>query len=98
MQAEMTTPEKSPLTEDILDELVGKLQEFQPTELTIQRLRGEYPDIRFILCSEDDMGEKEAYKSFDDFEIFLMAGGMGCACLTDALEKSVGLVIATLEE
>lgn len=98
MQAETTTVEAGPLTEALLEELAAKLIELHPTWQTVDWLRGEYPQIRFILCSEDDMGEKEAFRSYPEFEIFLMAGGFGCACLTETIEQSVGIVVATIEE
>ncbi len=95
---ETTEPAAGPLTDALLEEVAAKLVEFRPTWQTVQWLREQYPDFRLLLCSEDDMGEKEAYRSFETFEVFLMAGGLGCACLTDTIEQSVGLIIATIED
>ena len=90
--------ETGPLSESLLAELTERLVAFHPTWQTVQWLRGEYPHIRFILCSEDDMAEREPYQTHAGFDIHLMAGGLGCACLTDSIEKSVGLVVALHEE
>lgn len=98
MEATAVIPEVAPLTEELFDEIVSKWLVSPVTEQTLSEFRASYPDIRFILCSEDDMGEREAIKSVGGFDFYLMAGGFGCACLTDAFEKAVGLVIATIEE
>ena len=97
MQPDPVLLEMGPVSDTLLEELAAQLVAHGPSGQTIQGLREAYPQIRFLLCSEDDVGEKTAYRSYPGFDVFLMAGGWGCACLTDAIEASVGLVIATHE-
>ncbi|PWI33862.1 hypothetical protein DI392_06585 [Vibrio albus] len=63
------------------------------------RMRSAYPNLRFTLCSEDDMGEREPYESFCGFDLHLVTSGEGrCSSLTYHLEQCTGIVVALHEE
>ncbi|MBW8191497.1 hypothetical protein K0504_10655 [Neiella marina] len=86
------------LSMDFLNQLAAQLIELAATPNTVQLLREQFPEIRFLLCSDDDMAEREPFLSFDAFGFYLMSGGLGCACLTNDMDKAVGVIIATIEE
>ncbi|WP_143824583.1 DUF6129 family protein [Neiella marina] len=93
------TPESSSeqLSMAFLNELADMLIAYHPSWQTVQWLRQRFPAIRFLLCSEDDMADREPFLGFEEFGFYLMAGGWGCASLTEDIDKSVGVIIATVE-
>lgn len=96
------TEQPNALEVTYLDETtIEQIAEFvAATGLTLtlrETLVKQYPDYRFICCSEDDMEDKPAYKEYDGFSVFLMAAGMGCARLTHTPEQAIGVVIAEHE-
>ncbi|TAA48303.1 DUF6129 family protein [Corallincola spongiicola] len=85
------------LDERVLQHSLLLLTELGAKDHTLSMLRQAHPDVRFILCSEDDMAERAPFVSQPEFDVFLMAASMGCACFTDDVRHSIGLVIATRE-
>jgi len=69
------------------------------TEQTITTLRQIHPQLRFTLCSDDDIGEREAYCCYSTFELHLVASQRGgCSYLTHDINLSTGIVVALLQE
>lgn len=66
-------------------------------EQHISALKRDYPHLRFVLCSEDDTGEREPYLQFDNFDLHLMSDGNGCLGLTLDVSNFRGVVIALRE-
>lgn len=92
-------------TEYTLDESqitqIGQLLESRNTidEAAISKLRDAYPNLRFTLCSEDDIGERESYQTYTNFDLHLVASIPGsCSHLTYYLEQCTGILIALHEE
>ncbi|GAA5214945.1 DUF6129 family protein [Corallincola platygyrae] len=86
------------LNQEIIDDLARELAKADLSEAYVAELRQRFPDVRFILCSEDDMGEREPYLALENVDLHLMAAQLGCACLTNNPEQSIGLILATREE
>lgn len=57
-----------------------------------------YPNVRITLCSEDEMGCREPYQSYEHYDLYLYAQqASGCLTLTYYPEASSGLVVALHE-
>lgn len=80
----------------LLDD-IGQLFSIYSLEKAIVMAKKNWPQYRFVHCSEHDMFEKEPFKVFNGFSFFLIAATLGCAMLTDQPNKSVGLIIAEHE-
>ncbi|KFZ37881.1 hypothetical protein HR45_08535 [Shewanella mangrovi] len=58
-------------------------------------MRSEFPTLKFTLCFEDDLGEREPYISYPSFDLHLMQLRPGsCAGLTFSPEECSGIVVA----
>lgn len=85
------------LTPEAIEDFIATLTEKGANDSTLIEMKGNWPQFRFILCSEDDMGAKEPYWENDEFQLHLIAASLGCASLTRTPESSIGVVIATIE-
>lgn len=94
-QAQALTTEN--LTQQAIEDFIALLNAKGATDPTLSEMKALWPQFRFILCSEDDMGGKDPYWENDDYQLHLIAASLGCASLTRAPESSVGVVIATIE-
>ncbi|TXR53056.1 hypothetical protein [Reinekea thalattae] len=95
MQAEAIVTQT--LTSDAINDIVNQLNEYGANDESLRQLKQDWPQFRFILCSEDDMGAKEPYMETDSVQLHLIAASLGCASLTREPENAVGLVIAVIE-
>ncbi|MCE0495411.1 hypothetical protein [Vibrio salinus] len=69
------------------------------SEPDLKPLKEQYPNLVFTVCSEDDTGFHEPFRSFSFFDLFLAAHSVsGCSSLTQYVESCSGLVIALHEE
>ncbi|MCK9258286.1 MAG: DUF6129 family protein [Azoarcus sp.] len=61
-------------------------------------LRKEWPGLRFVACSEDDIPARlsPAYEA-DGFNLYLVGGGEHCLALSQDAESAIGLVVASIE-
>lgn len=80
----------------IIDDM-GQLFSIYSLEKAVLMAKTNWPQFRFIHCSEDDMFEKEPFRVFKGFSFFLIGASLGCATLTNDPNKSVGLIIAEHE-
>ncbi|MEI6894130.1 MAG: hypothetical protein V5789_05760 [Colwellia sp.] len=80
-----------------LIEDMGQLFSIYTLSKAMSIAKHNWPQYRFIQCSEYDMDEKEPFKVFNGFSFFLIAASFGCATLTFEPHKSVGLIIAEHE-
>ena len=81
------------LSPDKLDVILDTLSTFGVTDASIQALKTNWPQFRFYLCEEGDMGDKPPFWNNADYSVHLVAAGLGCASFTHQLENSIGLVI-----
>lgn len=68
------------------------------TESVVSLLRGEYPDIHFTYCMEDDIPNHEPVLECSEFNLYLVDGREHCLCLTHSFEHATGIVIAEVIE
>lgn len=62
-------------------------------------LRKEWPALRFVACSEDDVPArlKPALEG-GRFNLYYVGGGEHCLALSQDGESAIGLVVASVEE
>jgi hypothetical protein len=62
-------------------------------------LKSRWPELRFTLCSDDDMPARmpPALRR-ETFNLYLVGGGEHCLSLTTDLEQAVGVVLASVDE
>lgn len=99
-ERENATLQLGGLTEDVLSEIVSKLDaESDINQDTLAGLKESYPGLRFTLCYEQEMGSHDAYIEASSFDIHLVSHSLsGCSSLTGNLAQSSGLVIALHDE
>ncbi|WP_321462538.1 hypothetical protein [uncultured Vibrio sp.] len=92
--------ELASLTEGLLSDIVSQLaNESDISQDTLSRLQVNYPDLRFTLCFEEEMGSHDAYVEASGFDVHLVShSSSGCSSLTQDLAQSSGLVIALHDE
>ena len=62
-------------------------------------LKGEWPDLRFTLCNDDDMPARmQPALRATRFNLYMVGGGEHCLSLTDDPERAIGVVIAEVDE
>jgi hypothetical protein len=95
-----TGTELASLSESMLSDIVSQLDnESDIDQNTLSRLQVSYPDLRFTLCFEEEMGSHDAYVEASGFDIHLVSHSTsGCSSLTQELAQSSGLVIALHDE
>lgn len=99
--AERTTGfELASLSESVLSDIVSQLDnESDINQHTLSRLQVSYPQLRFTLCFEEEMGSHDAYVEASGFDVHLVSHSTsGCSTLTQELALSSGLVIALHDE
>jgi hypothetical protein len=92
--------ELASLSESVLSTIVSQLDnEPDISQDTLSRLQTSYPDLRFTLCFEEEMGSHDAYVEANGFDVHLVSHSTsGCSSLTQDLAQSSGLVIALHDE
>lgn len=62
-------------------------------------LRERWPDLRFTVCSDDDVpGRLPPAWEGARFNLYLIGGGEHCLALTRDADAAIGLVIATIPD
>jgi hypothetical protein len=67
-------------------------------EAALEPLRQRWPDLRFTLCSDDDMPArmKPALRR-DGINLYLVGGGEHCLSLTEDPLMAIGVVLAWVD-
>ncbi|MGY5449582.1 hypothetical protein ACVFI8_01310 [Agarivorans sp. MS3-6] len=86
------------LSQAVIDTLIKQLAEAESFDKKVECFKKHHPQFRVVVCSEDDMAEREPYAKAATCDIFLIGKGEGCAKLTNDLDMAIGVVLATLEE
>ncbi len=67
-------------------------------EAGLTALKQRWPDLRFTLCSDDDMPARlRPAVQRDAFNLYLVGGGEHCLSLTDDPMQAIGVVLAVTE-
>ena len=67
-------------------------------EGSLATLKQSWPDLRFTLCSDDDMPARMSPAlRRERFNLYLVGGGEHCLSLTEDPLQAIGVVLATVE-
>ncbi len=88
------------LSSSVLSDIVAKLEtQSDINQHTLDSLKQSYPELRFTLCFEQEMGANDAYIEANGFDVHLVSHSLsGCSALTFDLAACSGLVIALRDE
>ena len=68
-------------------------------EAAMASLKQAWPDLRFTLCSDDDMPARmPCALQRESFSLYLVGGGEHCLSLTTDAEQAIGVVLASVDE
>lgn len=68
-------------------------------EESVAMLRKQWPGLRFVACSDDDMPARlPPSVEADGFNLYLVGSGDHCLTLTRELSDAIGIVVARVEE
>ncbi len=88
------------LTEETLERIANAaaaLRELNEDALTGLKLI--WPDLRFTLCSDEDMPARmPAALQRAGFNLYMVGGGEHCISLTTDPEQAIGVVLAWMDE
>lgn len=62
-------------------------------------LKQTWPDLRFTLCSDEDMPARmPPVLQREGFNLYMVGGGEHCISLTTDMDQAVGVVLAWVDE
>ena len=64
---------------------------------SVERLRGEFPDIHFTYCMDDDVYAGLPVVEQERFNLYLVDSRSHCLSLTQDREIATGIVVAEVE-
>ena len=68
-------------------------------EGSLATLKQSWPDLRFTLCSDDDMPARMSPAlRRERFNLYLVGGGEHCLSLTEDPLQAIGVVLAAVDE
>jgi hypothetical protein len=68
------------------------------SEATLHRLREDWPDLHFTLCSDDDIPARlTPAVEGRDFNLYLVSNAQHCVAFTAEPEAATGIVLAAAE-
>jgi hypothetical protein len=88
------------ISTDTLEQVAGAASALNVlNEETLISLKKTWPDLRFTLCSDDDMPARlPAVLKRDTFKLYLVNGSEHCLSLTDDPANAIGIVLATVDD
>ena len=67
-------------------------------EASLATLKRSWPDLRFTLCSDDDMPARMSPAlRRERFNLYLLGGGEHCLSLTEDPLQAIGVVVAAVD-
>ena len=87
----MITPER-------LDAIIAAVEKYGLADANLTFLRGEFPDLHFTWCMDDDVCGPRPAATGKGFQVYLVDSSNHCLVFTPSLEAASGVVIAELGE
>ncbi len=84
------------ISEQTLIQIADRVTAAGVDESTLAALRGDYPELHFTWCSDDDITNIEPVLEREQFNLFLVDGREHCLCLTRDFENATGVVVAEI--
>ena len=87
----------SAIDENLVAEVAALVEQQGFIPRLYDNLRETFPEVRFTLCSEDDINAGKPVVQRDSFDIYLVGSGESCLCLTNDYDLASAVVIAEIE-
>jgi len=81
-----------------IDTIVSRVEAAVLDDRIVSSLRGEFPDLHFTFCMDDDIGDEEPLLEREQFNLYLVNGQGHCLKLTTDTALANGVVIAEVIE
>lgn len=81
-----------------IEQIVSVLNTDGLNERTLARLRGDFGDMHFTYCDDDDMGAARPIQSLPGCNIYLVDGRAHCLRITTDAAAATGVVLAAVED
>ncbi len=85
------------ITQVQLDTISELIKAAPILEQSLQQLRGDFPDIHFTYCMDDDVVGATPVLEDSNFNLYLVNSSSQCLSLTQDMDAASGLVIAEIE-
>jgi hypothetical protein len=87
------------LAADTLEQIAEATAQGALDDSALAGLKQRWPDLRFTLCSDEDMPARmpPALRR-DGFNLYMVGGGEHCISLTTDPEQAIGVVVAWVDE
>ena len=83
---------------DTLSQIAQRAAQGALGEATLNTLKQAWPDLRFTMCSDDDMPARlSPALRREIFNLYLIGGSEHCLSLTDDPLNAIGVVLAQLD-
>jgi hypothetical protein len=82
------------INETMLSEVVALATDHEINALLHDELKRAFPNVRFTLCSEDDIHAGKPVVEKEGFDIYLVGSSEHCLTLTNDIDLATGIVIA----
>lgn len=87
------------ISPDMLSQIAQHAAQGALDESLLGTLKQTWPDLRFTMCSDDDMPARmKPALSENAFNLYLIGGSEHCLSLTDDPERAIGVVVAQVDE
>jgi hypothetical protein len=85
------------ITPEMLENIAAAVTR-EVNEAALANLKQTWPELRFTLCSDDDMPARmpPALRR-ETFNLYLVGGGEHCISLTCDFDQAVGVVLASVD-
>lgn len=82
----------------LAQQIAAHVEQIGVSEQILQDLRGQYPDIMFTYCMDDDINTPAPVMECKGFNVYLVDGRQHCLCLTRNYDIASGIVLAEVIE
>lgn len=80
-----------------LEAVTAHLESNGVDDTQLAALRGQFENVHFTYCSDDDVSNGKPVVKRSAFNLYLVDGSDHCLQITSSLEGATGLVVAEVE-
>ncbi|MES9812527.1 MAG: DUF6129 family protein [Candidatus Thiodiazotropha sp.] len=80
-------------------EQISQMAGAQPvSEVMVEQLRSNFPDIHFTYCMDDDVVAARPVHEEAAFNLYLIDSRNHCLCFTQDMQVATGVVLAEIDD
>lgn len=85
------------ISQEQLDQVSEMLAAQPIEEAVVNTLRGQFTDLHFTYCMDDDVVAASPVREAESFNLYLIDSRNHCLCFTQEPEVATGIVVAEIE-